>query len=165
MPIVFERVTDKAQIVSLCEMARRIWTEHYTPIIGEAQVEYMLEKFQSVDAVSEQLASGGYEYYFALYHGEYAGFIGIVPEQEKLFLSNLYIDADFRHRGIAREAMNFLSEYGKQRNLNKIYLTVNRNNTDSIAAYRSMGFDVVCEQVADIGGGFVMDDYVLERPV
>ena len=44
-------------------------------------------------------------------------------------------------------------------------MTVNRNNTGSVAAYEKMGFQKVREQVAEIGGGYVMDDYIMELPV
>jgi len=42
-------------------LAREIWTDHYVPIIGQAQVDYMLDTFQREEAIAAQLA-GGYEY-------------------------------------------------------------------------------------------------------
>ena len=53
----------------------------------------------------------------------------------------------------------------KLRELNKIWLTCNRNNTSSLEVYKHLGFEVVREEVADIGNGFVMDDYILEYEV
>ena len=43
-----------------------------------------------------------------------------------------------------------------------IRLTVNKGNADSIAIYRHTGFAIVIDVVADIGNGYVMDDYVME---
>ncbi len=94
-----------------------------------------------------------------------AGYIGIVQEEDRLFLSKLYIDQAFRGRGLARKALGFLRMFCKERGLAGIYLTVNRNNTGSVAAYEKMGFQKVREQVAEIGGGYVMDDYIMELPV
>ena len=47
MPIQIETlpVTTQAQIVQVATLAEEIWREHYTPIIGAAQVDYMLEHF------------------------------------------------------------------------------------------------------------------------
>jgi RimJ/RimL family protein N-acetyltransferase len=45
----------------------------------------------------------------------------------------------------------------------RIYLTVNKRNTSSIEAYLRLGFSREGSQVADIGHGFVMDDYVMGR--
>jgi ribosomal protein S18 acetylase RimI-like enzyme len=42
---------------------------------------------------------------------------------------------------------------------------VNRNNHNAIGAYRKHGFQVRASQVKDIGGGFVMDDYVMVREI
>ena len=38
----FERVRSPEQIAAVTRLAREIWQEHYLPIIGQAQVEYML---------------------------------------------------------------------------------------------------------------------------
>jgi hypothetical protein len=40
---------------------------------------------------------------------------------------------------------------------------VNKRNASAIAAYRKHGFDVRESVVKDIGGGFVMDDYIMEK--
>jgi RimJ/RimL family protein N-acetyltransferase len=55
--------------------------------------------------------------------------------------------------------INFIEDKAKTYNLNKIRLTVNRYNTNSIKAYEKMGFKNKREVVQDIGNDFVMDDY------
>ncbi len=45
-----------------------------------------------------------------------------------------------------------------------LWLQVNKRNTDAIGFYRSAGFEVIREAVMDIGGGFVMDDYLMAKP-
>lgn len=44
--------------------------------------------------------------------------------------------------------------------LARIYLTVNKHNKRAIAAYERFGFARTEEAASDIGGGFVMDDYI-----
>jgi ribosomal protein S18 acetylase RimI-like enzyme len=44
-------------------------------------------------------------------------------------------------------------------------LAVNKHNAQAIAAYRKNGFRVADAVVKDIGGGFVMDDYIMELAV
>ena len=46
-----------------------------------------------------------------------------------------------------------------------IYLTVNRNNRHAYEVYLAKGFKVIAEECADIGFGFVMDDYIMEKEV
>ena len=50
MPIKISSAETSAQIIEVADLANTIWTEHFTPLIGSAQVYYMLEKFQSVVA-------------------------------------------------------------------------------------------------------------------
>lgn len=162
--VEFYPVKTDGNIEELCTLADGIWHEHFTPIIGGAQVEYMVEKFQSVPAVTEQLRQG-YEYFLLLLEGRAVGYTGIHAENGELFLSKLYLRKENRGKGYARQAMNFLEELCRQRGLSKIWLTVNRHNDNTIAAYKAMGLTIVREQKADIGGGFFMDDYIMEKPI
>lgn len=43
----------------------------------------------------------------------------------------------------------------------KIWLTCNKHNDNTLAIYDHLGFVITNEQEADIGNGFVMDDYIL----
>jgi ribosomal protein S18 acetylase RimI-like enzyme len=153
----------------IATLAGEIWREHYTPIIGSAQVEYMLAKFQSTEQIYADIKENGYVYFTAKCEKNYQdnciiGYCAVVPKDNHLFLSKMYVKSEDRGRGIAQ---GFLEEayalcrwkYG----LDKIRLTVNKNNDNAIAAYRKMGFDVVDSVKADIGGGFFMDDYIMER--
>lgn len=156
----FHKVKEPEDIQRLCAMAEGIWREHFTPIIGAEQVEYMLEKFQSPRAVEEQLAEG-YEYYIIEADGECAGYTGVHAQSGALFLSKLYVKREYRKRGLARAALDMLAEKCRREGLEYIWLTCNRNNSGSLAAYDKMGFWLWREQKTDIGGGFAMDDYVL----
>ena len=157
-------VTNMELVYSLVPVAEEIWREHYIPIIGEKQVEYMLEKFLSPDALVEQINSG-YEYFLFSYDYTFAGFAGIKEEDGKLFLSKLYVDKEFRGKGIASYMFQKFVEICKMRELNQIWLTCNRNNTNSLEVYKHLGFTVAREEVTDIGEGFVMDDFIMEYDV
>ena len=157
-------VTNEELVYSLSAVADDIWHQHFTPIIGEAQVDYMLEKFLSPEALVEQINSG-YEYFLFSYEYTFAGFAGIHEENGNLFLSKLYVHEDFRGKGIASYMFQKFIEICKTRKLKKIWLTCNRHNTNTLAIYEHLGFKKVREQVADIGNGFVMDDYIMEYDV
>ncbi|MCI8553978.1 MAG: GNAT family N-acetyltransferase [Clostridiales bacterium] len=158
------------ELEALGALAEEIWIEHYTELLGAEQVAYMVERFQSPAAIAAQREEG-YRYYFlrlrdsAHPDGVNGGYMGICPEEERLFLSKLYVHRNFRCRGLARAALVFLQEQCRREGYPCIRLTVNRRNSGSVAAYRKMGFVTVREQVADIGRGFVMDDYVMELAV
>ncbi len=152
-------VTTREDVERLASIAEPIWREHFTPLIGKEQVRYMLDKFQSPDALERQLADG-YTYKILIVNGQDAGYMGTHREEKRLFLSKLYIDKRFRGRGLSH---TMLDDCKKQAaGLDAIYLTCNKYNDGSIAVYKKAGFEVIDSVVTDIGGGFVMDDYIFE---
>ena len=153
------------EINDIAILANEIWHQHFIPIIGEAQVEYMVAKFQSYPAITGQIQNDGYEYFQIFIDDKLAGYTGVHAEDQALFLSKLYIHEDFRGNHLATKALNFLIELCKERGLKKIWLTCNKYNSNTLAIYDHLGFEVTDEQVADIGNGFVMDDYILRYVV
>ena len=55
--------------------------------------------------------------------------------------------------------MEIHKAYAREHGFNSIWLTVNKGNDIAIRAYKGLGFELIGQGVADIGGGFVMDDY------
>ena len=93
---------------------------------------------------------------------EFIGYIAIQTQKEALFLSKFYIKREFRSKGHGRKAMNFIIKQSKKLNFNKIFLTVNKYNTESIKIYEKLGFKQLGPIIQDIGNGFIMDDYKFE---
>ena len=151
-------------IKTLAAIAREIWTQHYTPIIGIGQVNYMLEKFQSEEAIKKDIA-GGYVYNIAFIDGLPCGYSAVRLDKDGLFLSKIYVKKDCRGKGVGRALLERITEYAKQNNALRIWLTCNKYNTDSLKTYQRLGFKQINECVTDIGGGYVMDDYILEKPL
>ena len=158
------KVISEKDVAEVARLAREIWTDHYTPIIGSAQVEYMLERFQSAGAITEQLKAD-YEYFLAVVDEKLAGYLGLVPEEAGavMMISKIYVRRDFRGCGVGRRMLAFAESLCRQRGFGSVWLTVNKFNSDSIAWYERMGFVNAGSVVQDIGGGFVMDDYRMEK--
>ncbi|MBS5399665.1 MAG: GNAT family N-acetyltransferase [Lachnospiraceae bacterium] len=153
------------QVREIADLAKVIWNEHFTPIIGKDQVDYMVEKFQSYPALKEQI-SEGYEYYQIFSGGEFCGYTGIHPgEDNRLFLSKLYLKKESRGHHLATGAFSFLKEICRERGYSAIWLTCNKHNDNSLGVYRHFGFEIIDTQEADIGGGFIMDDYIMEYKI
>lgn len=157
-----ESAEDKKSLAIIDALAGEIWREHYTPIIGKEQVAYMLDKFQSLAAMEKQLANG-MAYYLVYFGTTPCGYLGIERRGEALFLSKIYLLRYFRGRGLGNRMMSFVEERALELGCDRIQLTVNRHNSTAIKAYEKMGFRNLRPIVADIGEGFVMDDFLLEK--
>ena len=152
------------EIPILSQIATSIVREHFDPIIGKAQNDYMLEKFQSISAIKEQFQKG-YLYYWVKYENKNIGFLGFYPIDNKLYLSKFYLLKEYRGKKISRKMLEFLVNYAKDKGLKSIYLNVNRNNELAIKAYEHLGFVIIREEKNDIGKGFYMDDFVFEYKI
>lgn len=157
-------VTNEELVFSVSALADEIWHEHFSTILTTEQIDYMLEKFLSPEALAEQI-NNDYEYFLFSYEYTFAGFAGIREEDNCLFLSKLYVHKDFRGKKIASYMFQKFVEICNMRNLDKIRLTCNRFNKSSLAVYEHLGFQKTAAQVTDIGNGYVMDDYILEYRV
>ncbi len=163
--VITYRLVDHEESPAVASIAAAIWREHYTPLIGPEQVEYMLDKYQSGEAIARDIEKGML-YYLAEDGAQTpavpAGYMALRLDEGRLFLSKLYVEKSYRGKGIAKHFVEMAEQVAQENALPRIRLTVNKGNAGSIAAYNRMGFETVESVVSDIGNGFVMDDYVME---
>lgn len=162
--INFHEVKSDSNLALIENMANTIWHEHYTPIIGTEQVNYMLDKFQSVSTMRDQI-NQGYQYFLINFNDNAVGYLSFEKRENVLFLSKIYLLKSERGKGIGRKAMEFVVSVAKGFTCTKVSLTVNKFNLNSIRAYERAGFKKKGELVQDIGNGFVMDDYLMEKTI
>ena len=163
MSIEIKRVKYYPELCEIAVVADEIWHECYGELLGQGQVDYMVEKFQSLDAMMEQIENQGYTYFSVRDNGELCGYIGIKPESDdRLFLSKLYLRKDKRGRGVASAMLGYVFDEARKIGKKRVYLTVNKHNDHAIEVYKKIGFVIVDTAVTDIGGGYVMDDYIME---
>jgi ribosomal protein S18 acetylase RimI-like enzyme len=163
-PAEITAVTSPADIDTVCRLAREIWTEHYTPIIGPAQVQYMLDQYQSPSAVAEQIADG-YRYDLIRCEGQPAGYAAVQGDAASCatFLSKIYVHPQSQGQGLGRALLRHIEARSRTLDHRTIWLTVNKHNHRAIAWYAHVGFVQTGPVVTDIGHGFVMDDYRFEK--
>lgn len=158
----FVKVTSDCQIKKAAQLARTIWFEHYPSIIGIAQVQYMVEKFQCTEAIASQIEEG-FQYFLIEFEKESVGYLAIKKEDDMLFLSKIYILANHRGKGLGKAAFNFIENNAKIEDCHSIHMTVNILNKNSIRTYEKLGYKNVGSVIKDIGEGFVMDDYKMVK--
>lgn len=157
-------VASREEVRTVTRLAAEIWTEHYTPIIGSSQVQYMLDTLQSFDGILKSIEDG--TVYWLIKEADVeVGYLSYQEEASALFLSKFYLKKETRGKGIGRKVFSELEKTAQSIGKTAIHLTVNRHNADSIAVYHKMGFHITGEKAADIGGGYVMDDYLMEKKI
>jgi len=162
--MLIKKVSNNKELASVVKLADIIWHEHFTPIIGDAQVDYMLQKFQSSKSITQQIHQG-FIYFLMSENKIPIGYAALIIKDRELFLSKFYILLSARNKGFGRQFIVFLEQLACEQDIEKIALSVNKNNVNTIKAYQHMGFSNVGSVVQDIGHNFVMDDYKMEKKI
>jgi ribosomal protein S18 acetylase RimI-like enzyme len=148
----------------IAALAAIIWRAHYPGIIAHEQIDYMLARMYDVEVMRREIESG-IAYDRLLVDGALRGFCSYGPTSNagELKLHKLYIQPDWQRHGLGGSLLNHIAGVARKRDFSILILAVNKKNTHAIAAYRKHGFTIRESIVADIGGGFVMDDYVMAK--
>jgi GNAT superfamily N-acetyltransferase len=152
-----------ADIDAVCRLARAIWLRTYPALISQAQIDFMLADRYAPAALLAQLDDPLHVWRVAWRANEIAGFAHAVLNGADCKLDKLYVRPDSQRQGIGRALLQEVREWARQHGTHRLWLQVNRGNTQAIDAYRAYGFHLAGSRVFDIGHGFVMDDYVMEQ--
>ena len=153
------------ELRELARLADEIWHEYFVELLSLEQIDYMVEKYQSENALEHAIKSEGYLYYLLYNDNQLVGYCGIKPEENRIFLSKLYLQKSQRGKGLASLLLNQVIQYAKSNGKESIYLTCNKHNQHSLDVYAAKGFYQIDAVETDIGHGFIMDDYVLQLDV
>lgn len=157
----FEEYTTDEQLTALADLANVIWHEYFPCIISDGQIDYMVEKFQSFEAMKNQIAEKGYHYFAVVLDEVPVGYYAVAKQPDgSLYLSKLYLRADMRRKGLCSMMFREVKRYARREGTQLIWLTVNRGNTHAIEVYKHFGMRLLREEKFDIGGGYFMDDHV-----
>ena len=154
-----------ADLPTIAHLAGLIWRAHYPGIISSEQIEYMLVKMYSLATLREEILLRGIRYELLFVGAKLAGFAAHGPTNKpKLFkLHKIYLHPECQGHGLGSLLLSHCENEVRQLGADQLMLTVNKCNARAIAAYKRNGFAITDSVVADIGGGFVMDDYVMTK--
>ena len=144
------------------ELAQEIWKDTYTSIISKEQIDYMLGMMYNEQAILDSVANG--EHWEILKADNVpVGYIHFKEEENKIFLSKIYLKQDEQYKGLGQLMMNHVIDFATDAGKDSIYLTVNKDNKKAIRFYERNGFRNIKAEVFEIGEGYVMDDFIYEK--
>ena len=155
---------DELPLIS--ELAGRIWRAHYPAILKPEQIEYMLGWMYDVPQLRDDVERG-VVYELLVVDGRAVGFCGYEPFSQDGYvkLHKLYLEPEQHGRGLGSLFLRHVEDETRRLGLAKVVLGVNRFNAKAIRAYQRNGYVIREELKTDIGHGYVMDDYIMEKPV
>lgn len=144
-------------------LAERSWETTYLDLLGKEQLDYMIEMMYSEKELLSHFENPNYRYYIVKSNDFDYGFIGIELDYETKTtkLHRIYFLKEAQGKGFGKIALDFIKQVAEENHNNRIILTVNKHNKAQ-DFYKKLGFEIYDEAVFDIGGGYVMDDYLME---
>ena len=152
-----------ADVDAVSALARTVWQATYPTLISQAQIDAMLADRYAPQRIREQLDDPRHAWRVARQDDVLAGFAHTLLENSACKLDKLYVHPAQQHRGLGAALLREIEAWARAQQARRLWLQVNRGNARAIRAYEKYGFRIVESRVFDIGGGFVMDDHVMER--
>ncbi len=153
----------------VASLAHAIWPVVYAEIISAEQLNYMLEQIYSIESLTNQLEVLNHQFILASDEQKrpqaFASFsFNNQKEYKFIKLHKLYVLPELHKSGIGRSLLAYIEKEMKKEDYGSIRLNVNRNNI-AIGFYQKLGFVIIKEEDIDIGNGFFMIDYVMEKQI
>jgi ribosomal protein S18 acetylase RimI-like enzyme len=161
--IEIKKAENKTEFKIIEKLAIEILHEVYDPVIPVEHTDYFLAEFQSENAIENQIENENFSYYLLNFDTENVGYLGIQKLKGKLILSKLYILKSFRGRKIGKTALEFVNRFAAENGIEKIELTVNQQNQNTIDIYIKNGFKIIESIVNSFPSGHSVEDYKMEK--
>jgi len=150
-------------------IAYQTWPSTFGEILSPAQIDYMLNMMYSLDSLTAQIRDKNHVFLLAQEadSNEYLGFISYefdYRNESKTKIHKIYLLPASQGKGVGRLLIDKVETLAIERANSSLSLNVNKYNK-AIQFYERMGFATVDTETIDIGEGFLMDDYIMEKPL
>lgn len=148
------------------QLAYQIWPHAYGKILEVNQITYMLKLFYNEEALLKQFESGQ-KFILIEQDDTYLGFAAYefnCKSTNKTKLHKIYVLPETQGKGVGKQLLDYVENQAKYKNEKAVFLNVNKYNTAQ-KFYQNLGYKIVDEEVIEIGNGYVMDDYIMEKPL
>lgn len=149
---------------TILDIAAITWDEAYKTILSEAQLEYMMDMMYSAASFTDQLSIKGHHFIIGSVDGKDLGFASYELNYRygTTKLHKLYVLPETQGTGMGRALITAVENAAKSNGNDKVSLNVNRFNK-AIHFYEKSGYIKAGEEDVQIGSGYVMEDYIMEK--
>jgi diamine N-acetyltransferase len=155
------RAADVNDIATIRDIANITWPVAYGSYISKEQLDYMLDMMYSDNSLLDQI-NKGHQFYIAEQHNSPIGFASVSKEKDNSCkLNKLYVLPTAQKTGAGKALLQQSIDYAISHAASCLYLQVNKQN-NAQHFYSKYGFTVREASILEIGGGYIMDDYIME---
>lgn len=144
------------------DLSRQVWPQTYSMILSPEQISYMLEMMYSEQALSRQMQEK-HEFIIVSDGNEPIGFASFSFIGDGVYkLHKIYILPNIQGKGAGKYVIAEILKAISRKGGKSLQLNVNRNNK-ALDFYTKLGFSIIRSEDIDIGNGYFMNDYVMEK--
>lgn len=159
------RLATPADYPTIERIARQTWPDTFGSILTMEQIQYMLHWMYNQQAINEQVDQKGHVFLMASDDaGEAVGYASYEHQNKLTKIHKIYLLPQTQGQGIGRLLIEEVIQRALTGGKTALSLNVNRQN-QAVQFYERLGFTVVATQDIDIGNGFLMQDYVMQKPL
>ncbi|HEY2720741.1 MAG TPA: GNAT family N-acetyltransferase [Chitinophagaceae bacterium] len=156
------RKANRNDIALIRELCYKVWPQTYATILSQERIDYMLELIYSHSSLEKQMENGS-QFIFVYEDEEPVGFAAYFEKGPSVYkLDKIYILPSRQGKGTGKFMIDYIINDIKGKGAQSLQLQVQRQNK-ARGFYEKLGFVVLCAKDFDIGNGFVMDDYIMEK--
>lgn len=145
-------------------LSMKIWPQTYATILSEDQIKYMLDMMYSEVSLQKQMTEH-HEFIIVNDGKDPIGFASFNMSEPGIYkLQKIYVMPENQGKGTGKFVINEIIKAMMRKGGTALQLNVNRNNKAK-EFYEKLGFAVIREEDNDIGNGYVMNDYVMEKKI
>ena len=153
-------------------LADGVWQRTYATILSPEQIDYMFDMMYSPSSIAMQMQEKHHHFIIIYRNDTPCAYISIEPLGNARYnFQKIYAISQVHGTGVGRymieQACLWVQCQEEARQYEGdivIELFVNRANP-AVDFYKHMGFDIVGTRDHDIGNGFFMNDYIMERTI
>jgi len=160
-------VANKNQLSIVANLAYAIWPIAYGEILSKEQLDYMLDKFYSVDSLNDQLVNKKHVFLLVEESNTFIGFASYElnsGNSTKTKIHKIYVLPNTQGKGIGQVLILEIEKKAIESNNKFLFLNVNRNNK-ALGFYLKNNFEIVNTEDIEIGNGYLMEDYIMEKEI
>lgn len=160
---IVEATTD--HIYNIQVLSNVIWPATFSNILSQEQISYMMDMMYSTSSLEKQMNELNHHYLLAEEDGEYLGYLSYELNYKGTPITKIhkiYVLPSIQGKGVGRLFIDAVSKLALKNNNTLLSLNVNRYNK-AIDFYKRMGFDFFASENIDIGNGFLMEDFVMNK--
>ncbi len=158
--ILFKEATiDDISVIQ--SLAYKIWHEWYIVIITKHQIDYMLADRYSEESLYAQMTLENQLFTLVYVDNVPLGYASVnTTDGKSYFLHKFYLDTSLHQKGVSKKLLQYLEQKYSPETLT---LRVNRCNYKAINFYFKNGFFIQKVDDLDIGEGYKLEDFVMEK--